>query len=50
MRIEWLVTDVIARRSPERAERAIWGRRGGGGSLGIVLANSGRIYVQRAAL
>ena len=44
MKIEWLVADVPAIRSPDRAERAILGVS----RLGVVFVNSGRICGQGA--
>ena len=42
MKTEWLIADVTAARSPDRAERAVWG----GFWLGAVLDNSGRNHGQ----
>ena len=46
MKIEWLVTDLTAIRSPGRAERAIWGV----GWLGVFLVNPGHICGRGATL
>ena len=46
MKLEWLVTNVTAVGSPDRAERAIFGVI----LAGRFLANSGRIFGQGATL